>query len=273
MTGKYLKFYSLVTLFCVTGMVKGQNDCSIKNTAFKAGEKVTYIINYHWHFIWLESAQVTFTVSLKNYYNVPCYYFEGSGGTYPKYDWFYKVRDTFRAYCDTTTISSRRFFRITNEGPAHISNDNVFNYARHKVYCLSADKAGKYHEDSVHIASCTYDVLTAIYYTRCFNFSGYSNGDTIPVTLYLDAHIYHIHLTYLGKEVISSSLGKFRCIKFNVSLISGTIFKAGQQMTVWITDDKNRLPIRVDAPVIIGAVRAELKSFSNLRNPVDAKVN
>jgi hypothetical protein len=66
--------------------------------------------------------------------------------------------------------------------------------------------------------------------------------------------------------------GKFRCIKFKASLISGTIFKEGEEMTVWVTDDKNRLPLYIEAPIIIGSIRAELQSFSNLRNAMDAKV-
>lgn len=43
-------------------------------------------------------------------------------------------------------------------------------------------------------------------------------------------------------------------------------------MTVWVTDDKNRLPVYIEAPIIIGSVRAELLSFSGLRNAMDAKV-
>lgn len=259
-------------LFITPVFTNGQNECSIRNTAFRSGEKVNYKIYYHWHFIWIASGHVSFNVALKNYYGIPSYYFTGNGATYTKYDWFYKVRDTFSSYVDTSTLSSLRFVRITNEGSTHVSNDNVFDYSHDKVYCLSKNKEKKYHEDSVSMSSCTYDVLAGIYYTRNLNFNQYQVNDTIPVKLYLDSHVYSIHLTYLGKEVVNSSLGKFRCIKFNVSLIAGTIFKEGEEMSVWVTDDKNRLPVYIEAPIIVGSVRVELQSFSNLRNPLDAKV-
>lgn len=266
---KVLLLFAL--LYAFAG-VSAQTDCSVKNTVFKQGEKASYKIYYHWHFVWLESAQVNFTVSFKNYYGIPSYCLEGNGRTYPKYDWFYKVRDTFLTYLDTSRFFPLRYMRASHEGSTNVGNDNVFDMNKHQVYCLAEDKKGHYKQDSIHIPPCTFDVLSGVYYTRCLNFSNCKYNDTIPLKLYLDGHVYHVHLRYLGKENVSSSFGKFRCVKFTVSLISGTMFKEGQEMTVWATDDANRLPILIEAPIIIGSVRAELESFSNLRNPLDAKV-
>ena len=266
------KIVLLFALLCSFASLSAQTNCSVKNTAFKQGEKVSYKIYYHWHFVWLESALVNFSVSFKNYYGVPSYFLEGNGLTYPKYDWFYKVRDTFQAYLDTARFSSLRFVRSSHEGSTNVSNDNVFDVSKHQVYYLSKDKKSNYHQDSIHVPACTFDVLSGVYFTRCLNFGNYKYNDTIPLRLYLDGHVYNVHLRYLGKEIVSSSFGKFRCIKFGVSLISGTIFKEGEEMTVWATDDGNRLPIYIEAPIIVGSVRAELESFSNLRNPMDAKV-
>jgi hypothetical protein len=242
------------------------------HTVFKAGEKVSFKIYYHWHFVWMESGDVTFQVSAKDYYGVPSYYFQGFGKTYPKYDWFYKVRDTFQAYLDTLHFAPLRFIRASHEGGTNVSNDNVFDNSKHKVYCLAEDEKGKYHEDTITGSPGLYDVLCGIYYTRCLNFDGMKKNDTVPLKLYLDGKIYHVHLRYLGKEEVTTAFGKYRCIKFGVNLISGTIFKEGDEMTVWATDDKNRLPIYIEAPIIIGSVRAELQSFSGLRNAMDAKV-
>lgn len=272
MVRQFVRFFVLSVLLYLPNVVHGQNNCTANNTAFKEGEKVTYKIYYHWGFVWLESGEVTFSTALKSYYGIPCYYLKAYGSTYAKYDWFYKVRDTFQTYLDTTSFASMRFIRTTNEGSTHVSNDNVFNNNEHKVYCLSRDKNNKYHEDTVRLPPCTFDVLTGVYYTRCLDFSKYKYNDTIPLKLYLDAKIYHIHLRYLGKEKVATDFGKYKCVKFSVSLISGTIFKEGEEMTVWVTDDKNRLPVYIEAPIIVGSVKVELQSFSNLRNAMDAKV-
>jgi hypothetical protein len=261
----------LIVLLCCIRVLNAQNGYTFHNKVFKPGERITYKIKYHWHFVWLESGEVTFSVAASNYHGIPSYYFLGSGFSYAKYDWFYKVRDTFQTYIDTVSFAPLRFCRFTNEGSNHIVTDNIFDFVHYKAFCFSSGK-GNYKEDSVPLPPSTFDVLSGIYYTRSLTFANCKYNDTIPLILYLDGKIYHIHLRYGGKENISTSLGKFRCIKFSVSLISGTIFKEGEEMTVWATDDDNHLPLLVEAPIIIGSVRAELQSFSNLKSPIDAKV-
>lgn len=263
---------NLLLLICLPVIGSAQGECNVKNCVFKPGEKIDYRIYYHWHFVWIEAGEVNFNVTLKDYYNRHCYYFTGNGRTYPKYEWFYKVRDTVQTYLDTTRFQSMRFERVSHEGNTNVCNDNVFDNADHKVYCLSKDNHGRYHQDSCTIPPLTYDILAGMYYARCLDFSKCRYNDTIPLKLYLDNKVYSVHLKYRGKENISTSFGTFRCIKLTVDLISGTLFKEGAQLTAWVTDDDNRIPVFMEAPIIVGEVRAELLSFSNLRNPMDAKV-
>jgi hypothetical protein len=265
------KLIVLVALTCFVAGTKAQN-CSVRNKVFKPGESVTYKVYYHWHFVWVESGEVSFNVSECKYHGIPSYYFVGMGHSYPKYDWFYTVRDTFQAYVDTFGYTPLRFTRYSNEGSTHVKNDNQFDDIHHKVYYFTGSRNTDYKRDSINIPACTFDPLSGIYFVRNIDFSKAKINDTVPVTLYLDDKIYHIHIRYMGKETEDTKLGKFRCIKFNVSLISGTIFKEGQEMSVWVTDDNNRVPVYIEAPIIIGSVRAELLSFSNLRNAMDAKV-
>ena len=79
-------------------------------------------------------------------------------------------------------------------------------------------------------------------------------------------------INYLGKEKVETKEGLFNCIKFSPLLIEGTIFKGGEQMMVWVTDDANKIPVRVESPIIVGAVRAELHKYQGLKNPVTSKV-
>jgi len=261
-----------VLLFVFSFAGTHAQSCKVNNNVFKPGEQLTYKIYYHWHFVWMESGEVTFSVSSATFHTIPAYYFTGTGHSYSKYDWFFQVRDTFQTYLDTNDFTPLQFNRFTNEGSTHIRTSSIFNVLRNKAFCYSSTGGKDYRNDSVALPSCSFDPLSGIYFTRCINFSGYKQDDTIPLCLYLDNHVYHIHLKYMGKEEMTSSLGKFRCCKFKISLISGTIFKPGQEMTVWVTDDDNHMPIYVEAPIIIGSVRAELLSFSGLRNPMDAKV-
>lgn len=244
--------------------------CGTMTKAFKPGETLNYKLYYHWHFVWLQTGKASVTTTLRDFYGVPCYYISALGQTLPKYDWFYKIRDTLTTLTDTNDFSTMRFYRSTHEAAVDVRNDNVFDNKKHVVYYLNEGK--KYRRDSASIPAGTIDILTGVYFTRCINFGCVGTKDTILLNIYLDGHVYNVHLRYLGKEVVSSSFGRYMCEKLSVELIAGTIFREGAKMFVWATDDANHLPLLMEAPLIIGSVRAELESFSNLRNTMEEKV-
>ncbi|MEK0750762.1 DUF3108 domain-containing protein, partial [Mycobacterium ulcerans] len=94
---------------------------------------------------------------------------------------------------------------------------------------------------------CVQDVLSAIYYARNIDYDRYKPGDKIPFSLFLDDEVYDIYIRYLGKEQVNTRYGTFNAIKFKPLLIKGTIFEGGEQMTVWVSDDHNKVPLRVDS--------------------------
>lgn len=89
----------------------------------------------------------------------------------------------------------------------------------------------------------------------------------------VDGEIHNLYIRYLGIETIKTREGRrFRCLKFKPLLVEGTIFKSGEDMTVWVTDDKNRLPIIVEAKVLIGSVKAIFADAEGLRHPIEAEI-
>ncbi len=244
--------------------------CGALYKAFKQGERLEYKLYYHWRFLWLQTGEASVNVTFKDFYGMPCYYVTALGRSYPKYDWFYKIRDTLTTYIDTLNFTSMRFYRSTHEASVNVVNDNVFDNKKHIVYYMKEGKT--YSRDSVRVPDGAVDILTGVYLTRCIDFGAIGVKDTILVNIYLDGKIYKVHVRYLGKEEVSSSFGRYRCEKISVELIAGTIFREGAKMIVWATDDENHMPLLVEAPLIIGSVRAELESFSGLRNTMERKV-
>ena len=77
----------------------------------------------------------------------------------------------------------------------------------------------------------------------------------------------------IGREKLESTDGKtYRCIKFAVKMVQGTIFKGDEDVVVWVTDDGNRVPVYIEAKIIVGTIKAYLKSTKGLKNPVTALV-
>jgi hypothetical protein len=250
-----------------------QKNCPVINQAFKAGEICSYKINYNWGAIWVAAGEASFSVEDKVIAGRNAYHFVGQGTTYPKYDFLYKVRDRYESYADTLSLKPIRFIRDASEGGAYTFDDYVFSFSKNKVYTNSRrnKKPGKF--DSINVTSCTKDVLTAIYYTRCLDFSKYKTNDTIPVTFVLDGEVFPSYVRYLGKETITSDLlGKVRCIKFRPRLIEGTLFKGGEEMVVWVTDDENKMPVYVETPILVGTIKVSLIKYTGLRSKIDCVV-
>jgi hypothetical protein len=250
-----------------------QDKCPVKNQSFQPNELLTYEIFYNWGAIWMETGEVSFKTTLIDLNNTKVYHFSGNGFTYRKFDWFYKVRDQYESFADTLSLKPLRFVREVNEGNSFAHDDYVFNTSKGTIYTAEIRNKKKLKLDSLKLKSCTNDVLTAIYYSRCLDFSLYKPNDTIPITFVLDGIIYPSYMRYKGKEIINTEiLGPVRCIKFSPKLLEGTIFKSGEGMTVWATDDENKIPIHVETPITVGSIKVKLIKYSGLRNKIDCRV-
>jgi hypothetical protein len=267
-----MKLRLLILLSLLNTALIAQKSCPVENNTFKSGEFCTYKIYYNWGAIWMEAGEASFGVELSNLNNRNVYHFVGLGATYPKYDWFYKVRDRYESFADTSTLKPLRFQRDAREGGTYTYDDYVFNHKKGKVYTSSKRGRKTLSFDSIPITACTNDVMTAIFYVRCLDFSQYKPKDTIPVTFVLDGAIYPSYVRYLGKETIQSDAlgGKVKCIKFSPKLIEGTIFKGGEGMVVWVTDDDNKMPVYVETPIVVGTIKVYLSKYTGLKNPVTA---
>ena len=75
----------------------------------------------------------------------------------------------------------------------------------------------------------------------------------------------------MGKEVIKSDIGKIRCIKLRPQLVIDRVFKDEDDMTIWVSDDANKIPVRVQADIYVGSLKVDLSSYSGLKNSFDSK--
>ena len=251
-----MRFVIFLTAFFILGAT--DRDCSITNNAFKPGEVTTYKVFYNWGLIWVEAGYASFSCGLSTYEGKPAYHFEGRGRSYEKYDFIYKVRDYYDSYADTADLRPYRYRRDINEGGRVMFEDARFSYKKNQVYTL-VKTVKEQKIDSTPITPCVVDVMTAIFYARCMDFSKCKVNDTIPFNIYLENKCYPVYVRYIGKEEKSiGKLGKMKCIKFKPLLIEGTIFKGGEDMTVWVTDDEKKIPVYVETPILVGKIKVML---------------
>lgn len=242
----------------------GNHFCGTKNNSFKAGEVITYKVYYNLGRLYIGAGEASFTTTLEKLGGKDTYHIEGEGHTYRSYDWIFKVRDKYESYIDTATMLPVKFIRNVNEGGYKIYNNVTFNQAQNTAVSNNG---------SFRVPDCVQDVLSAIYYARNIDYDRYKPGDKIPFSLFLDDEVYDIYIRYLGKEQVHTRYGTFNAIKFKPLLIKGTIFEGGEQMTVWVSDDHNKVPLRVDSPISVGSIKVDLIRYENLRHPFTSLIS
>lgn len=267
-TMKRIKALSWVPLLAIMAFTPHRSNtyadnCTIKNTAFKAGEKVTMSVYYAVAGIYVDAGTATFSTTLENLNGRPVFHVVGEGRTNSSYDFLYKVRDKYESYIDTATMQTLKFIRNVNEGGYKKYQNVSFNKTANTA--VSADGVFK-------VPECVQDVVSAVFYARNIDFSLLKPNDKITFSMFLDNEVYNMYIRYLGKEQIKTKYGKFNAIKFKPLLIKGTIFEGGEQMTVWVTDDQNRIPVRIESPISVGKIKVDMMGHENLRYPLTSLI-
>lgn len=259
------KILLIILLASITAQLTAGDDfCSIRNNSFQAGENITLVVFYNALGLYVNAGTATFSIISERLNNKSVYHIVGTGNTNSKYDWIFKVRDRYETYIDTATLLPYKFIRNVDEGGYKIYENVTFNHSANTALTTK----GVY-----KVPNCVQDVISSVYYARNIDFDKYQVGDKIPFGLFLDNENYNMYVRYMGKETIKTRYGKFRAIKFRPLLVKGTLFEGGEKMTVYVSDDANKVPLRIESPLLVGSVKVDLMSYQNLRYPLSSLIS
>jgi hypothetical protein len=214
--------------------------------------------------IYVNAGTASFTTTLEKLNNKTVYHIVGDGRSNSSYDWIFKVRDRYETWIDTTNLQPMKFVRNVDEGGYKKYQSVTFNQQTNTV--ITNDGVYK-------VSNCIQDVLSSIYYARNIDFNKYKMNDKIPFDMFLDNEVFHLYIRYLGKETIKTKYGKFKAIKFKPLLVKGTMFEGGEKMTVWVSDDPNHIPLRIESPISVGSVKVDMMQYKNLRYPLTSLIS
>lgn len=232
-----------------------------RNPAFKSGEWLKFRIHYGF----LNASYATLHLSTDKIDSIPVYHVVGRGQTTGFASIFFKVDDTFESYFDRYDGKPYRFIRKTNEGGYTKDIEIDFNYNDDKAV-LTDNKSGNVQDFSVH--NNIQDLLSAAYHLRNrYEIDDFEVGQSINMDmLFDDDGIFKFKLKFLGKEVIRTKFGKVECLKFRPLVQSGRVFKEKESLTLWVSNDLNKIPVRIKADLAVGSLKADLDAFNGLRN-------
>jgi hypothetical protein len=245
-------------------------DCSINNFSFQPGEEARYRISYNWFVWWTDVGEIWFSVKESRISDIPCLHLLAVGATYKSWDWFFKVRDRYESWVYPESLKPIVFNRDVYEGGYAFKHRYVFNHRNGVAYLQTQNNDKPIQKDTLAIPGCTFDIVSILYYVRNIDYAAYRINDTIPITILLDNEIYNIYFRFLGTEKKKiKNLGQIDCMKFSAMLIQGSVFKGGEKMFLWVTNDKNRIPVYIESPIIVGSVRGTLIDIKGNRYPVE----
>ncbi len=259
------KILLLITLFFAGRSSMAEDEfCGIRNMAFQDGESISFQIFYSVIGLYVNAGTANFSVGTEQLNNKTSYHVIGTGTSNPSYDWIFKVRDRYETYIDTGSLQPLKFIRNIEEGGFKKYENITFNHQANTAITTNG---------VFKIPNCVQDVLSSIYYARNINFDKYKEGDKIPFFMFLDNEVYNLYIKYLGKEVVKTKYGKFHSIKFKPLLVKGTLFQGGEKMTVWVSDDANHIPLRIESPIVVGSVKVDMMEYKNLRYPLSSMIS
>jgi hypothetical protein len=262
------KVFLILLTFCSLFAI-GQKFCKPLEIPFKKGEKIIYDVEYKMGKSWVSAGKARFIVKDSLFNNENCFYVEGKGRSLKSYDWFFKVRDKYATFISKRNFKPTHFTRRVREGDFSLDYDYDFNFSSYNAFIKEKRKTNiKY--DTIAINKCSYDVMTAVYLARSINFNSLVINDSIKIDIVLDKEIFEdVAIVYKGKKKISAQKGlKINCIHFQLELIEGTIFKGNEKMDVFVSDDINKVPVYIEAEIIVGSIRVYAKSVEGTKEPL-----
>ena len=226
------------------------------NLPYDVGEYAAYKISFGAINVGYAELEVKEITSVNN---KPSFHIIGKGRTAPFFDWVFKVRDVYETFIDTSTLLPLVFNRQVREGGHSINQHYNFNHNNDNVMT----------QDSIfNIPIQTQDMLSAFFYARTVDKDSVLNRGSFSVPIFMDDENYFLEIKYLKNEIIDTKWGKIDCMVFKPKMQEGRIFEDGEEMKIWISDDKNHLLLRVETKIWTGLIKAVLQEYKHVKYPL-----
>ena len=234
---------------------------SENTSAFKIGEWLKFRIHYGF----LNASYATLQVKSHDLDGVPVYHVVGNGKTTGFASIFFKVDDTYESFFDKKDGRPYKFIRKIDEGG--YTKDIEVNFDHEKDIAVLNDKK-KDKKFNFTIQEGIQDLVSAFYFLRNnYKVEELVEGESIELNLlYDDDGVFKFKLKYLGKEVLRTKYGKVECLRFRPYVQSGRVFKEQESLSLWVSNDNNRIPIRIQADLSVGSIKADLDGYNGLKH-------
>jgi hypothetical protein len=230
--------------------------------AFMEGEELNYTL--HYGFIKAGEAKITLTKEFfGNAFDV--FHASAKANTTGLAKKLFPVVDIYESFFDINSNLPIKSIRNIKEGNYKYYNEVYFNQYENTV----KSQLSGMHKVPANI----HDMVSAFFYVRRVNFANYKGGEIVAVDTYFGDEIFPFYIIFKGRETVHTDLGKFKCLKFIPIVEPGRIFKESDDMTFWLSDDENKVPVQVKFDMIVGSFKCDLTGYKNNKFEMKSKIS
>lgn len=247
------KLFLLLFLFNIVSV-------SAQKKAYGDGEWFKFRVHYGF----VTAGYATLQVNNATLNGKEVFHLKGSGETVGVSDWFFNVEDRYQSYVDKKKDIPYRFIRKIDEG-GHTKDMQIdFNHGTRTAKVLDREKGTTSY---FTFPKETQDMMSAFYYLRNnLDTKNLKVGDVMDMNMFFDEENYKFRLKFLGREVLKTEFGKVKCLIFRPYVQAGRVFKEKESLTVWVSDDDNKMPLLIKADLAVGSLKATLIEFKGLQH-------
>ena len=233
---------------------------TVSQRAFAVGERLVYDVGYSF----IIAGEAVFSIpSMQTVNGRECFQVLFTVVSTPTFSWIYRVDDRYETLLDSKGIFPWRFTQRVREGKYRYDFTADFDQINH----VALTKEGRY-----PIPPYVHDVVSAFFYTRTMDFSRSRPGERVYLENFYKDTTYNLAVKFLGRQQTEVKAGRFNCIVVEPLIKEGGLFKSEGRILIWLSDDERKIPVKVSTKVVVGSIDAELREYSGVNGPINAKV-
>lgn len=256
---------------CITALLAASASAQL----YHPGEQLSYRVSYKAKmFPNTEVGSVEVTTSEEHADGRVVYKVVGTGRTLPTYRWFFNLEDTYTVLVDSTTLRPVSFDSDLHEGDYTFRSHYDYDWSDSLVHTRWRSRQRPERTKSMALTPESMDAVSLFFNLRSAAAEDFRIGEPATLQMVLQDTIRLLHYRYLGRESKKiRNMGRFKTLKFECQLgtTEGYSFTDGTIFTIWISDDRNKIPLYIESPVKVGSIQAYISGCKGLKYPLTSR--
>lgn len=242
--------------------------CATENKYFVPGEVLTYDLYFKYGILNTKAGNSSLKVEEAIYKGRNVYKMTLTAKSSGVAKSVFSLTDTVTSYV-TKDLTPLAYMKDAHEGGDHTVERATYDYSAGQIKLRNINtRNGRLRYDTTFVSKdCMYDMLSIVYYARTLNYDSMEKGDKVTVSFFSGRKKMNMDIEHEGIANISANDGrKYSCVKLVLVLNDDAFADRDEAMKVFITNDPNRIPVRIDSKLKVGSTKVVLKAYKGQRN-------